>query len=148
MELSFQIKTFQELTTTSLYEVLQLRAKVFVVEQNCNYQDVDGLDTKALHVLGYIDNHLIAYARCFAPGEYFPQAAIGRVLVEKNYRKENYGHRLLEESIKVIATYYNTTSIKISAQEYLLKFYQQHGFKAIGDTYLEDNIPHRAMLKG
>ncbi|MBB4118450.1 ElaA protein [Mesonia hippocampi] len=147
MELSFQIKTFQELTTTSLYEVLQLRAKVFVVEQNCNYQDVDGLDTKALHVLGYIDNHLIAYARCFAPGEYFPQAAIGRVLVEKNYRKENYGHRLLEETIKVIGTYYNTTSIKISAQEYLLKFYQQHGFKAIGDTYLEDNIPHRAMLK-
>ncbi len=140
-------KNFSKFSVPELYEVLRLRAEVFVVEQNCVYQDIDNKDQKALHILGYKNNELVAYTRCFKPGIYFEEAAIGRVLVKENERKYGYGHEILKASIYEIEKRYNSKNIKLSAQQYLIKFYESHHFKAIGEGYLEDGIPHIAMLR-
>jgi len=147
--MEIKIKTFNEFSLDELYQVLQLRSEVFVVEQDCVYQDIDGKDQKALHVLGFKNNNLIAYTRCFDKGNYFTEASsIGRVTVKKNERKFSYGHDILKASIDVIESRFKTTSIKISAQKYLTKFYESHEFQQIGEGYLEDGIPHIAMIKG
>ncbi len=140
-------KLFRELTSIELYKILQLRSEVFVVEQNCVYQDVDDKDQKALHVIGYKNNNIIAYTRVFKPGDYFLEASIGRVVVKQSERKYNYGHQIVKASIKAIKDNFKETTIKISAQTYLIKFYKSLGFKKIGKEYLEDNIPHIAMIK-
>ena len=145
--LKIQVKTFEELTKQELYSLLQLRSEVFVVEQDCVYQDIDGKDQKALHVLGFKEAKLVAYTRIFKPGDYFKETSIGRVVVVKNERAYKYGYDLMKASIKAITENYNTSLIKISAQVYLKKFYTNLGFKVIGETYLEDDIPHIAMIK-
>src|SRR5690625_1078055 len=99
--MEFDAKSFENLSTTELYEILQLRSAVFVVEQDCAYQDVDGKDQNALHVLGKVNGNLKAYARCFGPGKYFPEAAIGRVIIHPDYRRQQYGHLLIERAIGV-----------------------------------------------
>lgn len=146
-ELTFYKKTFEELSLSELYEILQLRSEIFVVEQNCIYQDIDGKDQKALHVFGKKEGKIAAYARCFSPGIYFKEAAIGRVLINQHHRKLGYGHQLLAASIKVLEKEEKTTVIKVSAQQYLIKFYEAHGFKSLGEGYLEDGIPHIAMIR-
>ncbi|WP_233883205.1 GNAT family N-acetyltransferase [Tenacibaculum piscium] len=143
--MNFLIKKFTELTTSELYEILQLRSEVFVVEQNCVYQDIDGKDQKALHVLGIKQGKIIAYTRLFNSGEYFETPSIGRVLVKENQRKFGYGHHLIKASVHAIFDYYNENKITISAQKYLIKFYESHGFKKVGKEYLEDGIPHVKM---
>ena len=140
-------KKFNQLTIKELYAILQLRSEVFVVEQNCVYQDLDGKDEKALHVLGIKEGVIVAYTRCFAPGEYFKEASIGRVVVKKTARKYKYGNDIMNASIDAIKKHYKTNLIKISAQCYLNRFYTNLGFKAIGEEYLEDGIPHIAMIK-
>jgi ElaA protein len=140
------IKKFEELTINELYDILQLRSEVFVVEQDCVYQDIDGKDHKALHVIGRLQQEIIAYTRCFAPGYYFPEAAIGRVVVSKAYRKHDFGHEIMKASIKGIEKYYQTNTIKLSAQTYLIRFYESHGFRTTGEGYLEDGIPHIEMV--
>lgn len=142
-----EVKKFDQLSRDELYKILQLRAEVFVVEQNCVYQDIDGKDQKALHVLGYEDSELVAYTRCFKPGDYFEDAAIGRVIVKENFRKYGYGHEMMKASVKAISESFQTTSIKLSAQQYLTAFYESHGFQQTGEGYLEDGIPHIAMIK-
>ena len=141
------VKSFKELTTRDVYAVLQLRSEIFVVEQNCVYQDVDGKDFKAFHVLGYKDNNLVAYTRIFKPGDYFKEASIGRVVVKKSERKHKYGYVIMQESIAAVKEHLQETTIKISAQKYLLKFYNNLGFKEEGEEYLEDGIPHMVMYK-
>lgn len=145
--LEIKIKSFSELTTQELYDVLQLRSEVFVVEQNCVYQDIDGKDQKALHVLGIKNNQLVAYTRLFKPGDYLEYACIGRVVVVKNQRQYKYGYDIMNASIEAIKNYFNQTIIKISAQAYLKGFYNNLGFKEVGEEYLEDDIPHIAMIK-
>lgn len=145
--LKIQVKTFEELTKQDLYRLLQLRSEVFVVEQDCVYQDIDGKDQKALHVLGYKADELVAYTRLFKAGDYFKEPSIGRVVVAKNERAFKYGYDIMKASINAITENYNRTLIKISAQVYLKKFYTNLGFTAIGEEYLEDNIPHIAMIK-
>ena len=140
-------KTFQELTINELYDLLQLRSEVFVVEQNCVYQDIDGKDTKALHVIGKKNNKIVAYTRIFKPGHYFENASIGRVVVSNVERQHKYGYDLMEVSIKTIKGYFNTATIELSAQVYLKKFYNNLGFKEVGEEYLEDGIPHINMIK-
>lgn len=142
------IKTFQDLTTTELYDLLQLRSEVFVVEQDCVYQDVDGKDENALHVLGYKNKALIGYSRLFNAGNYFSEASIGRVLIKASERKFGYGHDLIQKSIAVIEAEFKTKEIHISAQTYLKDFYESHGFSQVGEGYLEDDIPHIKMVKG
>ena len=145
--LDFKIKKFEFLTTSELYDILQLRAEVFVVEQDCVYQDVDGKDQDAVHVMGYKNEKLVAYTRIFGPGGYFENASIGRVVVQENERAHTYGYDLMNTSIEAVERYYNETTIKISAQTYLKRFYNNLGFKEVGEGYLEDGIPHIGMLK-
>lgn len=145
--MNFQTKTFQELTTIELYQILQLRAEVFVVEQDCVYQDIDFKDQKALHVIGFKNDKIVAYTRIFKPGDYFENASIGRVVVAANERKYGFGHDLMKSSVKAIKTHFKVNEITISAQKYLKKFYETHQFKQIGDEYLEDGIPHIKMDK-
>lgn len=140
-------KTFKELTTKELYDLLQLRSEVFVVEQNCVYQDLDGKDEKAFHVIGKKDNKIIAYTRVFKPGDYFKEASIGRVVVSSNERQYKYGYDIMEASINIIKNNFNKESIRLSAQTYLKKFYKNLGFKEVGEEYLEDGIPHIEMIK-
>ena len=145
--LDIYIKSFNELSLEELYYLLQLRSEVFVVEQDCAYQDVDGKDQKALHIIGKKDNVIIAYTRIFKQGDYFKEASIGRVVVSEKARHLKYGHQLMVASIKVIENSFHTKEIKLSAQKYLEKFYNNLGFKTIGEPYLEDGIPHIAMVK-
>lgn len=145
--LEIQTKTFSELTSHELYDILHLRSEVFVVEQDCVYQDIDYKDQKALHVLGFKNNRLVAYTRIFKPGDYFDEASIGRVLVKENERRHKYGYDIMNASIQAVQQYYNKTTIKISAQTYLKKFYNNLGFYEKGEEYLEDGIPHVGMIK-
>jgi len=145
--LQIDVKTFKQLTTKTLYDLLQLRSEVFVVEQNCVYQDIDNKDQKALHVLGYKNEKLIAYTRIFKPGDYFKQASIGRVVVAENERQHSFGYDIMKASIDAIKNNYNTSLIVISAQTYLKRFYNNLDFLEIGEEYLEDGIPHIKMKK-
>lgn len=141
------VRNFTQLSTNDLYDILHLRSEVFVIEQNCIYQDIDYKDQKAIHVLLKKNKELIGYTRIFNKGDYFKNASIGRVLVSKNNRKNNYGSQLMEASIKVIKTKFKASKISISAQTYLKQFYNNLGFKVTGEEYLEDGIPHIAMIK-
>ena len=140
-------KAFNELTLDELYALLKLRSQVFVVEQDCVYQDIDEKDKKSIHVLGIKNGEIIAYARIFKPGDYFKEAAIGRVVVDLNYRGFGHANKIMQESIKLVQDKFKETSIKVSAQTYLKKFYNSLGFNQIGEEYLEDGIPHIAMIK-
>ncbi len=148
MSPEFKIKPFKTLSLIELYQILQLRSEVFVVEQNCVYQDIDGKDEKALHVLGMHEGVLVAYARLFQPGDYFEQASIGRVIVNPAYRDKKWGNDLMTAAIQSIAEHYGETNITISAQLYLKRFYESHGFVQTSDMYLEDDIPHIEMKRG
>jgi ElaA protein len=143
--MDFTAKYFSELNTTELYEILQLRSEVFVVEQDCVYQDIDFKDQKSLHIIGYKNSKIVAYTRIFKPGDYFDNASIGRVLVVASERKYGFGHDLMKASITAINTHFKVTEITISAQKYLKKFYETHQFTQVGEEYLEDGIPHIRM---
>jgi ElaA protein len=145
--MNIQVKSFTELNTTELYNLLQLRSEVFVVEQDCVYQDIDFKDQKALHILGYKNDVLTAYTRIFKPGDYFKNSSIGRVVVKDSERKFNFGHQIMKASIAAIKSNFKEDKITISAQKYLKKFYESHGFYQVDDEYLEDGIPHIRMDK-
>jgi ElaA protein len=144
--ITIKTKHFNELNIYELYYLLQLRSEVFVVEQDCVYQDIDDKDQKALHVLGFKGSKIVAYTRIFKPGDYFKEASIGRVVVAKNERQHKYGYDIMKASIQVINDMFNENTIRISAQCYLQSFYNNLGFKAVGEEYLEDGIPHVAMI--
>ena len=143
----FTIKKFNELSIQELYVILQLRAEVFVVEQDCVYQDLDNKDLDAYHVLGVLDTKIVAYARIFKPGDYFLESSIGRIVVKKEFRKFQFGYQLVVNSIQFIENNLQQNKILISAQSYLSKFYNSLGFTQVGEEYLEDGIPHIKMLK-
>jgi ElaA protein len=145
--IDIKVKCFQELNTKELYDILQLRSEVFVVEQDCVYQDIDGKDENALHIIGFKNNKIVAYTRAFNAGDYFDYASIGRVVVAKNERQFKYGYAIMNASIKAIQNHYNTTKIKISAQTYLKRFYNDLEFFESGEGYLEDGIPHIKMVR-
>lgn len=147
MKLQFKISAFKQLSGEELYQILRLRSEVFVVEQNCVYQDIDGKDQKALHVIGEFDGKIVAYTRIFKAGDYFENASIGRVVVDAHYRDQKWGHDLMHESIAGIQRHFGESAIRISAQLYLKRFYESHGFVLVGETYLEDGIPHIEMVR-
>jgi ElaA protein len=140
-------KTFDELNVHELYGILQLRAKVFVVEQNCAYQDLDNTDKKSWHLFGTDDENILAYARLIPQGINYPEASIGRVITDPAVRGKKIGKELMKESIAKCEELFATKEITISAQCYLKKFYNECGFKEVGEEYLEDNIPHIKMKK-
>jgi len=139
-------KSFDALTTDELYSILRLRSEIFVVEQNCVYQDMDNKDQLAFHFFCIKNNTIIAYTRLFKPGDYYAEAAIGRVVVSKFERGYGLGHELIKHSIIKTKELFGKTPIKIGAQTYLKSFYESHGFKKISEEYLEDGIPHIHML--
>ncbi len=145
--MDIQIKTFEELTKEELYRILQLRAEVFVVEQECAYLDVDGLDQKALHVLGYCKKEICAYTRIFRAGDYFKEVSIGRVVVSPKERGRAYGKEIMQASLNFIRESLKSEHTVISAQRYLTKFYEEMGFISEGEEYLEDDIPHIKMRR-
>jgi len=145
--ISWKIKRFEALSLQELYSTLQLRSEVFVVEQNCVYQDIDNKDQKATHLLGFLDQTLVAYARLFQAGDYFEQASIGRVVVSPAHRSKSFGHELMRAAISEVEQHFQTDEITISAQLYLKAFYESHGFVVVGETYLEDDIPHIKMQR-
>ena len=143
--MQFQLNTFKELTVTELYDVMVLRNEVFVVEQKCAYQDLDGKDNDALHVLGFVNNELAAYARILKPGAAYTESAIGRVVVAKKFRGRNFGNDLMIKTMDECMKHFNSKVIIVSAQKYLEKFYSDLGFVTEGEGYLEDDIPHIKM---
>ena len=145
--LSFVTKHFDQLSINELYEILALRAEVFVVEQNCPYQDLDGKDKKAIHVLGMQNNNIVAYARILENGMVYKNySAIGRIVTHNSIRGKGYGDHLVRSAIEATKASYPSTPIKISAQAHLEKFYNGLGFIFTGEAYLEDNIPHIGMV--
>ena len=146
--IKFYVKKYEDLNLDEAHDLFALRSEIFVVEQNCVYQDIDGKDKNAVHIIGKKENEIIAYARMLNRGEsYNDFISIGRVLVKKKSRGKSLGHQLIAFCIKFLETNYPKCSIKISAQTHLEKFYYKHGFKKRGASYLEDGIPHIEMLK-
>lgn len=145
--LEISVKTFGELNTTELYHLLQLRSEIFVVEQDCAYQDLDGKDQKALHIMGIKNKQILAYTRIFKAGDYMDKASIGRVVVKDGERKHGYGVAIMKASIRAVEEKFNESSITISAQTYLIRFYNSMGFQEVGEEYLEDGISHVMMVK-
>ena len=143
--IKWKIKRFNELSLDELYSLLKLRSHVFVVEQNCVYQDIDGKDQKALHLLGEYNEEIVAYARLFKSGDYFENASIGRVVIHPDARDKKFGHEMMREAINGIETHFGEKQITISAQLYLKKFYESHNFIQTSEMYLEDDIPHIEM---
>ena len=148
MTLSWTIKPFNELTLTELYTLLRLRVEVFVVEQNCPFQDIDGLDDQAYHLLGYTAaGELAAYARLFDAGISYEQAAIGRVAVGLAHRRLGLGQELMQQAVAQCEMLFGVQAIKLGAQLYLKRFYEGFGFVQCSEGYLEDGIPHIPMLR-
>lgn len=139
-----QVRTFNQLTTRELFQIYQARTAVFVVEQQCPYQEVDEIDLCAFHLWLSEQQHLVAYTRIFFQNEY---VHFGRVLVIPDFRGKGYAQTLLKSTLAFIQQQFPNYPIEIQAQHYLQAFYQQFGFVAISDVYLEDNIPHIDMRK-
>ncbi|WP_418264417.1 GNAT family N-acetyltransferase [Flavobacterium faecale] len=147
MSIQWKTKSFDALTVYELYEILQLRSQIFVVEQNCVYQDLDGMDSQALYLWGEFEGKIVAHARLFKPGITFETASIGRVVVDSKHRNKKWGHELMQEAIKNVENIFGEYQITIGAQLYLKNFYETHGFIPISEMYLEDGIPHIKMKK-
>ncbi|NKB32071.1 MAG: GNAT family N-acetyltransferase [Pseudomonadales bacterium] len=147
-KLDIQAKSFSELSNSELYALLRLRAEVFVLEQECAYQDLDNYDQKAIHICAYQGEDLVAYTRLLAPGVKYSGASIGRVVTAATVRKNGYGKEILVFSINHSKQHWPSTAITISAQEYLENFYKELGFKTMSEPYMEDGIPHVEMTLG
>ncbi|MFA5557646.1 MAG: GNAT family N-acetyltransferase [Flavobacteriaceae bacterium] len=147
MEIQWKIKRFEDLSVFELYGLLRLREQVFIIEQNCIYPDLDNKDPKAIHIIGCKNDEVIAYSRIFHPSDYFETASIGRVVVAQHFRKTKLGFRLMQKSIEEVRSRFKEEVITISAQYYLIEFYKSLGFIPVGETYLEDDIPHIRMVK-
>tara|TARA_Y100001956_G_scaffold76069_1_gene84831 strand:+ start:1337 stop:1789 length:453 start_codon:yes stop_codon:yes gene_type:complete len=144
---SWQRLPFNELTTTQLYQLLKLRIDVFVVEQTCPYPELDDKDHQAgvHHLLGYLNDDLVACARLLPAGISYPSVSIGRVATSMKHRGNGLGHALIQQAISSCEDLWPGKSIEIGAQEHLADFYQKHGFERTSEMYLEDDIPHIDM---
>ena len=140
-------KTFYELNNKELYQILRLRSEVFVVEQDCVYQDLDNKDQISVHVFQNEKDEIVAYTRIFKSGDYYKNTSIGRVVVSKKNRGKELGKKIMIHSIEYIKKNLKGEKIELSAQKYLDKFYKDLGFYKIGEDYLEDGIPHQRMIK-
>ncbi|MBK9246759.1 MAG: GNAT family N-acetyltransferase [Ignavibacteria bacterium] len=146
LTIDWQVYEFLELPNTILYQILAIRQEVFIIEQNCVYLDADGYDQFAVHLCGFFDGKIVAYARLFAPQIKYHEASIGRVLTTNAVRGKGIGKELMINALSHCQRKYPNVEIRISAQSYLEKFYNEFGFQAVSPEYLEDGIPHRQML--
>ncbi len=139
-------KPFDQLTAEELYAILQLRTEVFVVEQDCVFQDMDGKDRHSHHLMCWKDAKLVAYARILPPGISYVESSIGRIVTSPTARKKGIGRELMKRSLEALYNLHGKTVIRIGAQYYLKGFYESFGFRQSGSIYLEDNIEHIEML--
>ena len=146
MNIRWHCKAFNNLTPGELYAIIRLRNEVFVVEQNCVFQDADNKDQECLHLMGWIEGRLAAYTRLAPPGYIYAEASIGRVITSSEFRNKGIGHELMQKSIEECKKVFGSIAIKIGGQYYLKNFYASFGFKQISDIYLEDGIEHIYML--
>jgi ElaA protein len=144
--IAWTLLAFDALRVQTLYEVLQLRSEVFVVEQTCVFQDMDGADAQAMHLLGHLQGQLVAYARCFPAGIKYPEASIGRVITRAAWRGTGLGHALIDRAVAAVCGLWGPQPIRIGAQARLAKYYAGHGFVDQGRPYTEDGIAHLEML--
>ena len=144
---NWTIKKFGELTLDELYNILQLRNEVFIVEQDCVYKDLDGKDRSAWHLMAVEDDKLVAYTRILPPGVSYSDPSIGRVVTSSLKRRSGLGRELMKRSIEACERLFGKTSITLSAQVYLQNFYASFGFIVIGEEYLDDGIPHIDMSR-
>ena len=147
MQIQWMLKRFDELTPYQLYAILQLRNEVFVVEQNCVFQDADDKDQKCYHLMGFNDNKLVAYTRLAPPRLIYEHPSIGRVITSPLVRGKGVGIKLMQQSIDTVYDLFGKKDIKIGAQVYLKKFYSSFGFEPASEVYLEDGIEHLYMVK-
>ena len=146
MNFHWQISTFNQLSTADLYQLLRLRQDVFVLEQACLYQDLDGLDQDSVHLLCRRERELLAYQRCLPPGLSYPESSIGRIVVAPGGRGLNLGRELVRRGVEFNLGQWPGHDIRIGAQSHLRNFYEDLGFTAAGEEYVEDGIPHLQML--
>jgi ElaA protein len=147
MHLNWQIKPYSELLTTEFHDIIALRLKAFVVEQNCCYLDLDGKDKKCYHLICRDgQGKVVATARILHPGTSYPEVSIGRVVVDASLRGKNIGNELMKKCLEYIVDEFGSVAIRISAQKHLEEFYKKHNFYSTGNEYLEDNIPHIELL--
>ncbi|MCA6451428.1 MAG: GNAT family N-acetyltransferase [Chitinophagaceae bacterium] len=140
-------KFFDDLTAHELYAIMRLRSEVFVLEQQCIYQDADNKDLSAYHLMIQDGDTLIAYARLLPPGISYEYMSIGRVISKQDYRRKGAGRLLMKEAIKACHELFGEGPIRIGAQLYLKKFYESFGFVQTGEVYLEDDIEHIEMTR-
>lgn len=140
-------KAFEELTLDELYDIMQLRINIFVVEQNCPYPELDGKDKNCLHVFATQGGKVVAYARIVPPGLSYKEISIGRVVVHADHRKDGLGRILIDLTLEKIEEEFSVQPIQIGAQTYLKKFYSSFGFEPVSEEYLEDGIPHVDMIR-
>lgn len=146
--MTWQAKTFANLSKEELYEILQVRNEVFIVEQKTYYQDLDDKDFDAIHIFLADDTGtILAYCRIMQPGVTYAESCIGRVLTKPSARAHGYGRVLVQKALDYLKEEWQTTAVRISAQCYLQTFYESYGFIATGETYLEDDLPHIEMWK-
>jgi len=147
MNLIWSIVHFDDLSVNQLFDLLSLRTEVFIVEQNCPYQDADEKDRKSYHVMGYDKrNKLMAVSRVLPPGISYSEISIGRIATSLEHRNKKYGHEMMQVCIGYIYRKFGKNPIRISAQEHLKKFYEKHGFIQVSKPYQEDGILHIEML--
>ena len=139
-------KPFEDLSPKELYAILQLRNEVFVVEQNCVFQDADDKDQLCWHLMGWIGDQLVAYTRLVPKGVSYNETSIGRVVTFPKMRKSGIGKELMKRSIQMIFELWGRQPIRIGAQIYLRRFYESFGFQQCSNIYLEDNIEHIQMI--
>ncbi|UTR08930.1 GNAT family N-acetyltransferase [Evansella sp. LMS18] len=144
--MEWKLKKFEEFTADELYRVLKQRVDVFVVEQDCPYPELDDHDRNAYHLFKVVNGEIAAYSRLLPRGTVYEEASIGRVLVNKEFRKQGLGRELLERSMDFLQNELEENKIKLQAQEYLRDFYASFGFKPVSEVYLEDGIPHVDMI--
>ena len=147
MAIEWSLKKFDDLTLHELYKIMQLRNEVFVVEQNCPYQDADNKDLSSFHFMGWDNDKLLAYTRILPPGLSYTEASIGRVVNSPSARGSGTGRQLMLQSIERVKKLFGDVPIKIGAQLYLQKFYTSLGFQQTSNVYLEDNIEHIEMVR-
>lgn len=144
--MNWELKKFDDLKVEEIYKILKIRNEVFIVEQQCAYQDCDGKDENSYHLFLQDNDKIIAYLRILKKGVSYDEISIGRVLVHKDYRGKGISRELMLKAINYIEVNLNEREIKIQAQSYLVNFYRSLGFKEVSNEYLEDNIPHMDML--
>ena len=144
--LSIYFKSFNELNKQELFDIYYLRQEVFIIEQNCVYQDIDQIDHNSFHLMAYDNELLVAYLRIVHPGISYDEPSIGRLLTKMTYRRKGISKNIMHSAILKVRELYNHSNIRISAQEYLIPFYTSLNFVPVGEVYLEDDIPHIEMI--